>query len=238
VVTKTPWRWLSPNRLCFQVALAMRILCICDLHGDANSLSGILRNAGSVDVILLGGDLTHFGTSNQAERLVAIAQGTCPQVLAVAGNCDSAAIDDRLTEIGVSLFRRGVVCDGVGFCGVSAMPTWMGNMYEFTEDEIASSLEASYQQVRGAERSVVLSHSPPRDCQLDLTHRGNHVGSTAVRQFIDAIQPAAVVCGHIHEARGIDTIGPTTVVNCGPAFRGHHAFVQLNEKVHVELRSI
>lgn len=216
----------------------MRILCICDLHGDAASLGRILESATSTDVVLLGGDLTNFGTPNQAEQLVAMAQQRCARVLAVAGNCDSAAIDARLVELGVSLFRRGLVCDGIGFCGVSAMPPWMGNMYEFPEEEIASSLASSYADVRDAARSVVLSHAPPRGCRLDLTGRGQHVGSTAVRQFVDAVQPAALVCGHIHEARGIDTLGATMLINAGPAFRGHYALLELDDEVRAELRTV
>ena len=216
----------------------MRLLCISDVHGEATVLDGILQHAGAVDLVLLGGDLTNFGTPNQAERLVAMAQLACPRVLAVAGNCDSAAIDDRLTELSVSLFGRGVVYEAIGFCGVSAMPPWLGQMYELTEDEIAAALGEGYRQIREAPRAVVLSHTPPRGCRLDRTPRGEQVGSTAVRRFIETSQPALVVCGHIHESRGVDMIGAATVVNCGPAYRGQYAIAELNESVQVELRAV
>ena len=64
------------------------------------------------------------------------------------------------------------------------------------------------------------------------------MGSTAVRDFIDASRPALVVCGHIHEARGIDKLGDTTVVNCGTAYRGHYAIADLNQQANAELRSL
>ena len=125
----------------------MRMVCITDLHGAPQALDRILSDAGPADVVLLGGDITSFGTPNAAEFLVRRAMEHCPQVLAVAGNCDSAAIDERLASLGVSLFGRGVMLQGVGFYGVSAMPPWTGTMYELSEDEIAASLGAGRGQL-------------------------------------------------------------------------------------------
>ena len=45
-----------------------------------------------------------------------------------------------------------------------------------------------------------------------------------------------VVCGHIHEARGLERTGRATIVNCGHARRGHHALIDLATKPRVELR--
>ncbi len=214
----------------------MRIVCITDLHGDPLPLDRILTDAGQVDVILLGGDITNFGTPNAAEFLVRRAQEHCPCVLAVAGNCDSQAIDERLTSLGVSLFGRGVMHQQAGFYGVSAMPPWTGTMYELSEDEIARALWAGREQLTQPPCEIVLSHTPPRDTLLDRTRRGEHVGSQAVRQFIEQVQPALVLCGHIHESRGVDRIGATTIVNCGPAFAGQYAVAEVDAAVRVELR--
>jgi len=58
-----------------------------------------------------------------------------------------------------------------------------------------------------------------------------------VREFVDRHQPALVLCGHIHEARGQARLGNSVIVNCGPAKRGHYALVELTAKaVQVELR--
>jgi len=214
----------------------MKLLCATDIHGEWAVFERILKNGGTVDAVLLGGDITNFGTPDGAERLVRQAQQHCPTVLAVAGNCDSAAIDDRLTHLGVSLFRAGVVLHGFGFYGVSAMPPWCG-MYELTEDEIAEALELGRAQAAAPGREIVLSHTPPHATALDLTYRNQHVGSTAVREFIDKAEPMLVLCGHIHEARGQEQIGATTVVNCGVAARGQYALVDLSKTVQVELRS-
>jgi Icc-related predicted phosphoesterase len=214
----------------------MRMVCITDLHGAPQALDRILSDAGPADVVLLGGDITSFGTPNAAEFLVRRAMEHCPQVLAVAGNCDSAAIDERLASLGVSLFGRGVIIQGAGLYGVSAMPPWTGTMYELSEDDIAAALETGRSRLTQPRHEVVLSHTPPRGTLLDRTRRGEHVGSVAVRQFIEHIQPALVLCGHIHEARGIDRLGATTIVNCGPAFDGQYAVAEVDADVQVELR--
>ena len=213
----------------------MRVVCITDLHGDARALDRILSHAGPADVVLLGGDITSFGTPNAAEFLVQRTRQHGPQVLAVAGNCDSAAIDERLASLGVSLFGRGVMLDGVGFYGVSAMPPWTGTMYELSEDEIAQALRAGRAQLIEPKLEIVLSHTPPRDTLLDCTRRREHVGSVAVRRFVEEFQPALVLCGHIHEGRGIDRLGATTIVNCGAAYDGLYAVAEVQADVEVEL---
>ncbi|MBN2476043.1 MAG: metallophosphoesterase [Pirellulales bacterium] len=212
----------------------MRLLCLTDLHGSRHALERILAAAPTPDLILLGGDLTDFGSPDDAQTIVQQAQASGVEVLAVAGNCDSAEIERRLTELGVALNGRGLVCQAVALQGLSAMPPWLSRMYHFTEDELAGLLEAGYAPLDGTTPHVVLSHAPPRDV-LDRTARGKHVGSTALRAFVQRTQPALVVCGHIHEARGVGRLGPTTVVNCGPAASGLFATVEIGEALRVEL---
>lgn len=215
--------------------LDMRLLGITDLHDSRAALERILAAAGPVDLILLGGDLTNFGSPAGAEKLVRQAQATGTKVLAVAGNCDSAEIDRRLVELEVSLAGRGLIHEGVGLHGLSAMPPWRGDMYQLTEEELAEALRAGYAQIGGVEHHVLLSHPPPHGGTLDRTSMGKHVGSTALRSFIDETQPGLVLCGHIHESRGVEKIGPTTAVNCGPAAAGFYALAELGDRLNVEL---
>jgi Icc-related predicted phosphoesterase len=64
---------------------------------------------------------------------------------------------------------------------------------------------------------------------VDLVHSGFHVGSTAVRDFIEEAQPDLVICGHIHESRGKDKIENSVVINCGAAKEGNYALVEISE---------
>jgi hypothetical protein len=214
----------------------MKLLCVTDLHGNAAALRRILDAAGPVDLVLLGGDLTTFGAPDDAEALVAQAgKAGCP-VLAVAGNCDSAAIDRRLKKTGAGLHGRGVVAGELGIHGLSAIPPWRDGMYQFTEQELAEALRRGHAEVSGAGRHVVLAHAPPRNGSLDRTALGQHVGSVALMEFIERVQPDLVVCGHVHEARGVEKLGKTRVVNCGPAASGFYAVAEAGEGIAVELR--
>ena len=214
----------------------MKLACLTDLHGSHEALQRILTDAGPVDTVLLGGDVTNFGSPDEAEALVRTAQQIGVPVWGVAGNCDSPQIERRLEELGVSLRGRGVVQEDVGLHGLPAMPPWRTGMYQFTEEELAAMLQAGYAQVADVKYHVVLSHAPPHRTQLDRTRLFQHVGSKALRQFIDQTQPALVLCGHIHEARGVDRLGATVAVNCGAAVAGFYALADLGPEVNVELR--
>jgi Icc-related predicted phosphoesterase len=213
----------------------MRLLCITDLHGRLAKLADILDAAGPVDMILFGGDITDFGSPIDVEKAIRAAQQSRVPVFAVAGNCDSAEIDRRLEELGVSVSGRGVTCGSIGLHGVSGMPPWRRGMFQLTEEELAALLQAGYGQI-AAPHHVVLAHVPPRGTRLDRTVLlGKHAGSAALRTFIEQTQPALVICGHIHEGRGIDEIGKTTVVNCGRAAGGEYAMADVDETVTVTL---
>jgi uncharacterized protein len=214
----------------------MKLLCVTDIHNRLESFQNIINDARPIDLILLGGDLTNFGTPADVEKVVHIAQSINSPVLAVAGNCDSAAIDGRLAELGVSAAGRGVVVKDIGVHGISGATPWHRGMYEFTEEELALLLQSGYEQIEHARWHIVLSHVPPRGLKLDRNHFFQHVGSVALREFVERTQPALVVCGHIHESRGVDMLGDSIVVNCGPAGSGFYAVAELGEEVHVELR--
>jgi len=213
----------------------MKLLCITDIHNRLEPFQHILNHAGPIDAVLLGGDLTNFGTPADVENIVHIAQSLNVPVLAVAGNCDSAQIDQRLEELGVSVAGRGIITNDVGIHGLSAAPPWHKGMYDFTEEEMALRLQAGFDQVKNARWHVVLTHVPPRDIKLDRTHFFQHVGSTALREFVEQTRPALVVCGHLHESRGVDTLGPTVVVNCGPAASGYYAIAEISDQVRIGL---
>jgi Icc-related predicted phosphoesterase len=216
--------------------LPVRLLAITDLHDHPDAPGRILAVAPPVDLVLLGGDITNFGSHADAERVVRRVQQTGVPVLAVAGNCDSADIEECLAELGVSLFRRGEVRDGVGFHGLSGMPPWLRHMYQFPENELAAHLDEGYAAIEGARPHMVLSHPPPHGCKVDRTFLFRHVGSKALRTFIEERQPDVVVCGHIHEGRGVDRIGRTLVVNCGSGAAGYYAVIELGERITVDIR--
>lgn len=76
-------------------------------------------------------------------------------------------------------------------------------------------------------RAVFLFHSPPYRTRLDRAALDGksvdhvpldvHIGSVAVRRFLEARQPAAALCGHVHEAARLtgdwrDALGRTVLL--------------------------
>ncbi len=214
----------------------MRIGYVVDVHGRPEAVAAALGALGALDLLVVGGDLTTGGTPEEAERAVASWRELAPRLLVVAGNMDSPAIDRRLEELGVALDGRGVVLDGVGVFGVSAAPTSpLRTPYELDEDELGRRIAAGHAAVAGARVTVFCPHAPPRGTACDLLASGEHVGSVAVRSFVEREQPDVVLCGHIHEARAIDTLGRSTVANPGPVGAGHWALVEVDGGVTVRL---
>lgn len=100
-----------------------------------------------------------------------------------------------------------------------------GSLREFAfdatrrEPTIADALAALAERTPAADTLFVL-HSPPRDTRCDVMAGGLHVGSRAIRRFVETHQPPLVLSGHIHESPRVsgawrDTIGRTVVVNPG-----------------------
>ncbi len=72
-----------------------------------------------------------------------------------------------------------------------------------------------------AARTIYVTHTPPYQTVLDMTHRREkHLGSRALRSFITQHQPLLTLHGHIHESPQISgqyatQIGATWAVNPG-----------------------
>jgi Icc-related predicted phosphoesterase len=112
-------------------------------------------------------------------------------------------------------------------------------MYQLPETELDAAIRRGYAAIDGAQQHVLLAHVPPQGMKVDRTFFWVHAGSTAVRAFVDQVQPTLVFCGHIHEGRGIELSGKTTIVNCGFGGGGHYAMAQLaGHDVQVVLRSV
>lgn len=215
----------------------MKLLAFTDIHGSYERVGTILEKESSVGAIIIGGDLTTNGTPAEAERALRQFQKTGAPIFVVAGNMDPPELENTFTALHVNINAKGMLLDDIGIFGVSASPvTPMRTPYEISEEEIALRAHAGWKDVQAARIRVFVPHAPPHNTSVDLVSADNHVGSTAIRKFIEQCQPDVTVCGHIHEARGIDRIGKTPIVNCGPAGKGYYAVLTIGQKVSVELR--
>jgi len=150
---------------------------------------------------------------------------------------DSPAIDERLVELGVSFDGRGIVLDDdVGIAGVSAAPrSPLRTPYELPDDELGRRAETGLGEVKACRVRILCPHAPPFGTACDRLRSGEHVGSAALRAVVERDAPDLVLCGHIHESRALDRLGPTEVVNPGPVSAGHYALANVTDSVSVTL---
>ena len=215
----------------------MRILAFTDIHGSYDRVEAILSKESPFDAVIIGGDLTTHGMAGEASEAIRRFQQFHKPVFAVAGNMDLPAFDEVYKTLGVNINAQGVLFDDVGFFGIAGSPfTPMHTPYEISEEEIKRRAESGWQGVQAARWKIFVPHAPPRDTKLDKIFLGKHVGSTAVREFVERHHPDVLVCGHIHEGRGVDVLGKTTIINCGAAGRGFYAVIEINDTLEVQLR--
>jgi len=217
--------------------MGMLAVAVTDIHGDSRVTRELARRIEAMerkpDAILIAGDVTNFGTAGIAEKVLKPLLGLGIRVVAVHGNCDGRDVPEYLESLGISVHDRRIEIDGIGLVGIGGSNvTPFHTIWELSEEEIEAILRRNYRP-----GDIILSHAPPHGTKVDLTRSGLHVGSKALRKFIEENQPPIVITGHIHEARGVDRIGGTIVVNPGPLFRGYYAVVDL-EKPRVSLLSL
>jgi hypothetical protein len=216
----------------------MKIAFLVDVHDRFEAVPAAMREIGAVDLLIIGGDITTGGTPAQAARAIESWRSLAPRLLALAGNMDSPAIDAGLADLGVALDGRGLDFGYIGVFGVSAAPrSPLHTPYELSDEELERRIQAGFATVKDCRVKVFCPHAPPRDTACDRLRSGEHVGSAVIRTFVERHQPDLVLCGHIHESRGMDEIGWSRVVNPGPAAAGHYAVAEINEAVLVRLDS-
>jgi Icc-related predicted phosphoesterase len=205
----------------------MKIVSFGDVHMTTRNLARMDDVMRDTDLVIVSGDLTNFGGRDDAAKVIADVRRFCGRVLALPGNLDTVEVIPYLEQEGVALHGRGIVIDRIGIfgCGGSNI-TPFNTPTEFTEDEIYATLVRGYSHVRDVRPLLMICHPPPFETRCDRIAGGRAVGSTAARRFIEEFQPDVCISGHIHESAGVDTIGPTTILNAGPFKDGGYIVVR------------
>lgn len=104
---------------------------------------------------------------------------------------------------------------------------------EVTEEDMGKALDRLSSEGDLRALTILNLHDPPSKSGLDLAYRMSSefqvqmaggqamltpVGSTAVRELIERIQPVLALHGHIHESRGVAKIGKTVAINPGSSY--------------------
>lgn len=188
---------------------ALHLGVIGDIHGNAERLRRILAAVtarGDVRGLLVTGDLA-AGVFSRVRGLagvsevLALLRGTGLPFVFVPGNHDAPEMDEPENVDGrIQDFL------GVRVLGMGGSPRAFGLPYEWEDGSVALPAGAC---------EVVLSHTPPAGTRLGVTARGKDVGSRQVRELLSARRPRALVCGHIHEAVGIEEVDGVPCYNAG-----------------------
>jgi len=181
-----------------------RILHVSDVHCAVGRLEELLASE-SYDVVAVTGDLECV----EAARLLRRTRGP---VVAVTGNVDSLLVAEELGSAGLLLDGETRRAAGLLFAGVGG------------RDPLGDAERLLAGSPGGVD--VVLTHYPPRGV-LDRTYSGCSGGLEAVRRLVERLRPLAVLCGHIHEARGVASLAGSLVVNPGPLLHGYYAVVEV-----------
>lgn len=211
-----------------------------DLHGDARNAVRIpeVKDAGG---IIVAGDITTHGDVNEARQVLDDLKAANPAVLAQIGNMDSKAVTALLDDEGINIHLSArELAPGAGLVGVGwSAPTPFGTACEVPDETIGRWLSEVHALTRDWEQWLLVVHTPPQGTRVDDLGGGRHVGSPAVRSFIELARPAACLTGHIHEGRSSDKLAGTTVVNPGMLAHGGYALITLTDgKLGIELKNI
>lgn len=191
----------------------MKILAVGDIHGDSGFARRMAEKAveEAVDLVILCGDLTYAET--KLDYILGPFVNRKLKVAFVPGNHESAATADFLAQkYGVvNLHGTYLKHMNIGFFGCGGGNT--GPVHKLHENEIFYNLNRAHKGIKDSHKKVMVTHVHPSGSLMEGF--SNFVeGSEGVRKAIDELQPDLVLCGHVHEARGIEEmIGKSKVIN-------------------------
>lgn len=215
----------------------MDIVVVSDIHGDVENLLTYLDKIKELkfDVVVCPGDFTDVNTpkgftqEDIAKLIIRELKSLKARVLAVPGNVDPKNIIKIFENEGVSIHDQGKVVKGFGFFGYGGAKTPFETNIEPTEEELKLGLQNAYKDVEKAKYKILVTHAPPHGTKIDVILSGIHVGSNAVKSFIENHRPILAISAHIHEARGTDKLKDTFLINSGRFPEGYFGLVNIDD---------
>ncbi len=202
--------------------MALRILCFSDLHNDVAAAERIALDAGKqgAGVMISAGDLALEEEHDLA--LYRALAGAGLRVLCVPGNHDG---DEPYRQVvchpgfedidGHVVERDGLLVAGWGIRHYDHDLSGPDRSIQ-QEDSVLAHVLAAVDKA-GPERSILVTHLPPWGLRVARDRDGIDRGNTQLRSWVERVQPALVICGHVHHAKPmVSRIGRSRVVNPGP----------------------
>lgn len=203
----------------------MKLLAVSDIHDSLENLKKIKNKTGNCDITIVAGDLTNFGEEQEAKKALDILR-PC-RILAIPGNLDTSKVTEALEKQNASIHRQKTTIDCYCLAGMGGGRIGEAGRVLYSEEQIAGTLSKLLQ---GEKNIILVTHAPPLGTKLDLSRKGNHAGSWAVRKAIEQFQPLLAISGHIHESNGTDKIGNTLCLNVAAVKEGRAAIIEIKGK--------
>ena len=189
-----------------------KILACSDLHHTRNRAEALVAASAEADLVIGAGDFcNHRQNLDGAMNLLG---GIKAPFVVVPGNAESAEELREAVHHGTHVLHGDAVeIEGITLFGLGyAVPETPFGAWSCDLSEI----EAAQMLAPCRSADILVVHSPPKGV-ADQTSTGLSIGSTAIRDAIERIQPKLALCGHIHDSRGQGgVIGATQVKNLGP----------------------
>ncbi|MCM8786108.1 MAG: metallophosphoesterase [Candidatus Omnitrophica bacterium] len=221
----------------------MNILIIADIHNDIENIPILIDKISlfNFDIIIANGDFTDitlpkgFSRIDITELILEELKSLKKQIFVVPGNQDKELINFFEKE-DISLHGIGKVIENIGFYGFGGAQTPFNTPLEPSENEIEKGLNESYKKIKNCKIKIQVTHMPPARTKLDLIASGAHVGSETIRKFIEKNQPDVAISAHIHEAKGLDELEKTKLINPGRFPEGYCGFITIEkEKISTKI---
>lgn len=208
----------------------MKILAVGDIHGKYIKIIQYIKE-NPVDLIIISGDITHFGPPELGEEILNEISSFNIPVLAIPGNCDPINLYGNIDNSkAINIHGRSVTIKDIGICGFGGSnPTPFNTPLEFEEVEIYDQAKTALETIKDHKVTLFVTHAPPHGTKTDVLPSGDHVGSEGLRKLIEEFQPSLNICGHIHEAKAIDEVGDTKVVNPGMLSEGNACIINIDD---------
>lgn len=192
----------------------MRILALSDIHGDTGLVQKLADKAEreKVDLVIMAGDITFAEQS--IENMIGPFIKKGKKVVLIPGNHETVATVDFLAELygAVNLHGYSIKYKDIGLFGCGGAEI---GPFPISEKDIEANLRKAFEGVKDSRIKIMVSHSHPAGSKIEKFSQFVR-GSVAVKNALHYLQPDIMLCGHVHEAEGIEEmIGKTRVINVG-----------------------
>ncbi|MHA1270020.1 MAG: metallophosphoesterase family protein [Candidatus Helarchaeota archaeon] len=202
---------------------SFKIYAISDLHANRNKFrfaAGVIKEE-MPDMLIICGDISHSSRADRLRHMISLLEFR--PIYFILGNMDGQKVSTQITNA-INLHLKCKVIKGYHFCGIGGPSDTLDQFIGIFKDKIRDI---------DTKKLIIISHIPPKG-HCDKVYRGARVGSEKLRKLISELQPRLLLCGHIHEDRGISRLGDTIIVNVGHA----GCIVEIDEDDNITYRLI